>query len=96
MKNEVTKLGKRGTVVIPVTIRKKLHLHEGDLMIAEYRDDGILLKPAVAVPIEVYNNERKAELLLSNVTNDKDYQIAKKEVEKMGLNSDNIAHHKLK
>ena len=66
MKPEITKMGKRGTLVIPANLRQKMHLEEGDLLIAECHEGGILLKPAVALPIERYNTRRKAEFLLSN------------------------------
>ncbi|MBI2302192.1 MAG: AbrB/MazE/SpoVT family DNA-binding domain-containing protein [Armatimonadetes bacterium] len=45
-----TKVGKRGTLVIPAALRRQYHLAEGSLVIAEARDDGILLRPARAVP----------------------------------------------
>jgi AbrB family looped-hinge helix DNA binding protein len=96
MKKEVTKIGKRGTVVIPSALRQALHLHEGDLVIAENHGDGILLKPAVALPLEMYSPERKAEFILSNAIDKKDYKVARKTVEAMGLNPDAIAHHKPK
>ena len=96
MTREVTKIGKRGVVIIPATLRRKLQLREGDLIIVEEHNDGILLKPAVALPIETYSAKRKAEFLLSNATDQADYKKARKEVETMGLNPDNIPHHKPK
>jgi len=41
---ETTRVGRRGTVVIPVRLRKQLGLDEGDLMVAEAVDEGILLR----------------------------------------------------
>jgi len=96
MKREITKIGKRGTVVIPAVLRRQMHLHEGELMIIESHGDGILLKPAVALPIERYGRERKAEFILSNATDSADYAAARREVEAMGLNPDDISHHKPK
>ena len=49
---EVSKVGKRGTVVIPAGLRKRFGIQEGSLVIAEGREDGILLRPSVALPIE--------------------------------------------
>ncbi len=96
MKKEVTKIGKRGVVVIPAALRQQLHLHEGDLMIAENHGDGILLKLAVALPIEMYSPERKAEFILSNAVDPSDYKAARKEVKAMGLDPDKIPHKKPK
>jgi len=96
MKHGITKMGKRGTVVIPADLRQKMHLKEGDLVIAECHEDGILLKPAVALPIERYDARRKAEFLLSNAIDASDYKAACDEAKAMGLNPDDIPHHKPK
>lgn len=93
---ETTKLGKRGTVVIPVGLRKRFVLKEGSTMIAEERSDGILLKPAATFPVETYSAERKAEFLLSNASNVKDYSAASKAVKAMGLDPKKIPHYKFK
>lgn len=92
---ETTKLGKRGTVVIPASIRRRYGFREGDLVITEERDDGVLLRPAVAVPIETYSPERRAEFILSNAIDREDYKRALQEVRKMGLDPNKIPHHKL-
>lgn len=57
---ETSRVGKRGTVVIPVKLRQRFGLMEGTLLIAEEQSDGILLRPAAAIPTEIYSNERKA------------------------------------
>ena len=36
---------KNGQITLPASIRKKLHLEEGDLLEAEVRGDEIVLKP---------------------------------------------------
>ena len=61
-----TKVGKRGTVVIPAALRERLGLQEGALVIAEERDGGVLLQAAVAMPVEMYTQRRQASFLLSN------------------------------
>ena len=57
---ETAKIGKRGTFVIPVKLRQRFNIKEGDLFLAEEREDGILLHPAVAVPVD--HSARKAVL----------------------------------
>jgi AbrB family looped-hinge helix DNA binding protein len=93
---ETTKIGKRGTVVIPAGLRRKYKLQEGSLVIAEARPEGVLLRPVVTLPIEIYTPERKAEFLLNNTTTPKDYAWAVKEVRKMGLDPEKIPHEKPK
>ncbi len=92
MADLISRMGKRGTIVVPAELRKRYGLEEGALIIAEEREDGILLRPAVAVPFEVYTPERRAEFLLTNAVNDEDYREALEEVRAMGLSPDDIPH----
>jgi len=96
MKPELTKIGKRGTIVIPASLRHHFHFQEGDLIIAEDHGDGILLKPAIAVAVENYTPERRAEFLLSNATDAEDYRQAQEEVRRLGLDPAKIPHYKPK
>ncbi len=89
---ETSRVGKRGTVVIPARLRKRFRLEEGSLLLAEETPDGILLRPAVPLPLEIYTPERIAEFLLSNAVGDEDYRRARSEVEQMGLVPDRIPH----
>ena len=88
----VRQSGKRGTIVVPARLRRKFGIEEGSLVIAEEREDGILIRPAMAYPIEVYTPERKAEFFLTNAIDEKDYQQARKAVRKMELDPDKIRH----
>jgi len=94
MADVTSRMGKRGTIVVPAEFRKRFGLDEGALIIAEEREDGILLRPAVAVPVEVYTPERRAEFLLNNAVDDEDYREIVKEVRGMGLDPDDIPHRK--
>lgn len=89
----VGKIGKRGTFVIPTELRERFSLKEGDLMITEASEEGLFLKPAVALPIETYSAERKAAFILSNSISVEDYEAAKKVVVAMGLNPANVEHY---
>lgn len=88
------KLGKRGTFVIPAELRRQYGLSEGSLVIAEATEQGILIRPATLVPIELYTAERKAEFLLANAVDAEDYREARAEVVKLGLDPDTIEHHR--
>jgi AbrB family looped-hinge helix DNA binding protein len=94
MKTEVVTVGKRGAIVIPSSLRKRFGVHEGDLLITQDHGDGILITPAIVLPIEQYSPQRKAELILSNATDQNDYERACKEVRKLGLDPNTIRHHK--
>lgn len=86
------KIGKRGTLVIPAEIRKRFGLEEDTVVAIEERDGGILIRPAAVMPIEIYTPERQAEFLLSNAVDETDYQAAKEEVRRLGLDPEKIPH----
>jgi len=94
MPQTTSRVGKRGTVVIPAALRRRFGIEEGSLVIAEDREEGILIRPAVAVPLESYTPERRAEFLLSNAVDEEDYARAKEEVRKMRLDPDAISHRR--
>lgn len=96
MEKEATKMGKRGTVVIPAGIRRKYGFEEGLPLLAEGRPEGILLRPVLTLPFERYTPERKAEFLLNNAVTSRDYAWAVREVRKMGLDPRSIPHEKPK
>ncbi len=94
MISEASRVGKRGTVVIPATLRRRFGIEEGALVIAEEREEGVLIRPAVVMPVEMYTPERRAEFLLSNAVDEADYARAQEEVRKLGLDPDTIPHTK--
>src|SRR5712692_2244958 len=89
---ETSRVGKRGAIVVPARMRRKFGIDEGSLVIAEERDDGILIRPAVTVPVEIYTPARVAEFLLSNAVNTQDYRAAVRAVRKLGIDPRTIAH----
>lgn len=91
---ESSRIGKRGTLVIPARLRRKFGIEEGSEVIAEETPDGILIRPAVTIPVEVYSVERKAEFLLSNAVDPEDYERAVAEVRELGVDPDDIPHHR--
>ena len=90
--SEASKVGKRGTVVIPAKLRRQYGMEDGSLVIAEAHPDGVLLRPAVALPVETYTPERKAEFLLTNAVDAEDYAWAAEEVRRLGLDPGQIPH----
>ena len=92
--SETTRVGSRGTIVIPAPLRKRYGLRTGSLIVAEPRDEGILLRPAIAIPVETYTPERRAEFLLSTAVDEKDYASAVEKVREMGLDPEAIPHRK--
>ena len=66
------------------------------MVVAEESPYGILIRPAVVVPVEIYSSERKAEFLLSNAVDASDYRAAQAEVQRMGLDPSKVPHRKPK
>jgi hypothetical protein len=81
-------------VVSPAALPRRFGFEEGSLVIAKYREVGILIRPAVAVPLESYTPKRRAEFLLSNAVDEEDYARAEEEVRKMGLVPAAIPHRR--
>jgi antitoxin PrlF len=59
---ETTFLTERGTLTLPATIRKLLGIRGKQQFIVETTDKGeILLRPALVLPVELYDEDRIAE-----------------------------------
>ena len=91
---EPSRVGKRGAVVLPAALRRRYGIEEGSFVVAEPREGGILIRPALVLPVEVYTPERKAQFLLSNAIDAADYAGAVAKVRAMGLDPGAIPHYK--
>ena len=64
----------RGVVTLPAKLRQALGLKADDQLIAETTPEGLLLRPAVTLPVELYGDKRirefdEAEADLARVLN---------------------------
>jgi AbrB family looped-hinge helix DNA binding protein len=91
---DTVKIGRNGTLVIPAKMRRRLGLDEGKLVLIEETGDGLVIRPAVAMPIEMYSKERKAEFLLNNAIGPEGHEAARKAVREMGLDPDASPHER--
>lgn len=82
----------RGGIVIPAHIRKQLGIDPRTLLIGDVRDGALVLRPAVALPIESYSKERIAQFILNNAIDADDYRRAVEQVRSMGLDPERIDH----
>ena len=60
MKTTVT-VTSRGVVTLPAKLRRALGLKADDRLIAETTPEGLLLRPAVRLPVEIYRKKRFRE-----------------------------------
>ena len=54
-------INSRGVVTLPAKLRQALGLKADDQLIAETTPQGLLLRPAVTLPLELYTPERLQE-----------------------------------
>jgi len=60
MKTTLT-ITSRGVVTLPAKLRRALGLKADDQLIAETTAEGLLLRPAVTLPVELYSDKRVRE-----------------------------------
>ena len=60
MQSKVT-INERGVITIPAALRQTYGLKANDELILEDTEAGILLRPAISVPVELYTESRIAE-----------------------------------
>jgi AbrB family looped-hinge helix DNA binding protein len=60
MKATVT-ITRRGVITLPAKLRQAMGLQAEDQLIAETTPEGLLLRPAVTLPVELYTPERERE-----------------------------------
>ena len=54
-------INSRGVVTLPAKLRQAMGLKADDQLIAETTPEGLLLRPAVTLPLEIYSPERVRE-----------------------------------
>jgi AbrB family looped-hinge helix DNA binding protein len=54
-------INSRGVITLPAKLRQALGLKADDQLIAETTPEGLLLRPAVTLPVELYTDERVQE-----------------------------------
>ena len=76
-------INSRGVVTLPVKLRQAVGLQVDGHLIAETTPDGLLLRPAVTLPVEIYSDARirefdAAEAELARILPDKAAKTASK------------------
>ena len=51
----------RGVITLPAKLRQALGLKADDILIAETTPEGLLLRPSVTLPVEIYSEARVHE-----------------------------------
>jgi bifunctional DNA-binding transcriptional regulator/antitoxin component of YhaV-PrlF toxin-antitoxin module len=85
-------LAKRRVLSLPPGLCKRYGFEEGRPLVAEEREDGVLLCPAATVPVRRYSLKKKAAFTLNNAPTKAAYKEARTRVKKMGFDPDAIPH----
>ena len=59
---KTVQINSRGMMTLPKPIRQKLGLDRGGVVMVEETSEGILLRPSVAFPVEMYSDSCIAEI----------------------------------
>jgi len=60
MQEKIT-IGRSGAITIPSSLREAFAFEENDELIIEKTEEGLLLRPAMRISVEMYTEERIAE-----------------------------------
>lgn len=94
MADEYLQMGKRGTVVIPAKLRKKLGMTDGCLLVVGEEDGVVQLRVAKVLSVDGDARLRMAQRLLSGAEDLGDYFAAMEEVRRMGFDPDEVPHER--
>ncbi|MDE3067877.1 MAG: AbrB/MazE/SpoVT family DNA-binding domain-containing protein [Verrucomicrobiota bacterium] len=63
---KVVNINDRGTLTLPKEMRRRLGVNGNAQVVAEETDEGVLLRPGVTFPVEVYSERRLSEFRRNN------------------------------
>ncbi len=75
---KVISINSRGTLTLPREMRRRLGVSHNAQIVAEETEDGILLRPGVTFPVEMYSDARLAEFRRNNEESLARYRFKKK------------------
>jgi len=70
--NETLIVSSRGQITLPASLRKRLGIKSGDVVILEDRGDEIVLKTGVVLEIQHYNDEQIAQWDSEDILSDQE------------------------
>lgn len=87
-------MGKRGTVVIPAKLRKKLGMTDGCLLSVDEVDGAVQLRVAKVLTSDGDARLKMAQRLLSGAEDLGEYFAAMEEVRRMGFDPEEVPHER--
>ena len=74
---KVININERGTLTLPKELRQRLGLQASGQLVAEDTAEGVLLRPGVTFPVEIYTAKRLAEFQRNNADALAHYRLGK-------------------
>ena len=65
---KIISINGRGTLTLPKDLRERLGIQTRGQVVVEETSKGLLLRPGVTVPVEIYSAQRLAEFKRNNET----------------------------
>lgn len=59
--NNSIQISERGVMTLPKPLRRTLGVEKGGIVMVDVEENGVVLRPAAAFPIELYTDDRVAE-----------------------------------
>jgi AbrB family looped-hinge helix DNA binding protein len=84
------KMGKRGTIVLPVKLRKQFGLQDGSLLVTEATNGEIRIRPAFVYEPPTWSPEETAYFILINSMTREEWDRNLPDVLKMGVDPTQI------
>ena len=75
---KVININGRGTLTLPKEMRRRLGVESQAQVVAEETEEGILLRPGMTFPVELYSEKRLAEFRRNNEESLAGYRLKKK------------------
>ncbi len=75
---KVVNINGRGALTLPKDMRRRLGVRDGGQVVIEERPEGVLLRPGVTFPLEIYTDERLAEFRRNNEEALAGYRLSKR------------------
>ena len=72
---KVININGRGTLTLPKAFRQRLGIQTSGQVVVEETKAGLLLRPGVTIPVEIYSAKRVAEFARNNDAALADYKL---------------------
>lgn len=73
--SRIISINERGTITLPLDLIKKYGLEVGGQIVIEESEAGLILRPNITFPVEIYSDERVKEFQQQNEDELKDFKL---------------------